>query len=437
MPAIPSVCQPLDDHIAQLEADKVPLYIALDEAEPRGVAWNRIRRQIAAIDGVIAHLRAELSDCIQANQNPPPEVKMCIDKPATGGVLPPRKELTTYSIESDGSITVSVRQGLGAVTAKMWDTGQTVRVKMMGGTSFIRSKVRHYADVWTQHANIHFAFVDPDRGAEIKIAFDPGRSNSNIGRDALSVPFNFATMNFGWFTDNTAEQEFRRVVLHEFGHALGFIHEHQSPVGGIQWNRERVYAFYWEQEGWDRGMVDANVFEKYSFSTTNYSQYDPTSIMHYPIDASLTLDGVGQPRNSDLSETDREWARRFYPYAPTPNNANGLLRTGDDCDEIDFVVEYGVVVGNYVEFRLNAASGLTWWKAIEVPVGGGYQMLEIQDGGSAAQTIPLSLLDTSRPIRFNKAKLFGAHTRLSYTWDVIWALPAGARISFLWKRDRC
>ena len=33
----------------------------------------------------------------------------------------------------------------------------------------------------------------------------------------------------------------RPTVLHEFGHALGLIHEHQSPFkGGFEWDREEV-----------------------------------------------------------------------------------------------------------------------------------------------------------------------------------------------------
>ena len=33
----------------------------------------------------------------------------------------------------------------------------------------------------------------------------------------------------------------RATVLHEFGHAIGLIHEHQSPFkGGFEWNREEV-----------------------------------------------------------------------------------------------------------------------------------------------------------------------------------------------------
>lgn len=33
----------------------------------------------------------------------------------------------------------------------------------------------------------------------------------------------------------------RSTVLHEFGHSLGLIHEHQSPFkGGFEWNRDEV-----------------------------------------------------------------------------------------------------------------------------------------------------------------------------------------------------
>ena len=123
---------------------------------------------------------------------------------------------------------------------------------------------------------------------------------------------------------------------------------------------------------------------------------------------------------------------------PTPAAATGLLRTGDDCDEIDFTVDYGVVGAADVAFSLTPASGLDWWKAIEIPIGAsGYQMFEMQDGHSAGGTLGKADIDTSRPIRFWKAKTFGLHTLLWYTWDVLAALPGGSRLSLTWKRDRC
>jgi hypothetical protein len=364
---------------------------------------------------------------------------VCLDKAASGSSLPPREiPPRPPRIMSDGSIIGSTSQPLAGATELMWNAGQTLRVKMMGGTPFVRSKVRQYAEEWTKYANVRFEFVDPSQYAEIRVAFDPDGSWSLLGRTALWIPFDFATMNFGWFTDDTPEQELSRVILHEFGHALGLIHEHQSPVSGIQWDKEKVYAFYEEADGWDRAKVDEQVFEKYKVASTNYSQYDRTSIMHYWIPGSLTLDGIGAPGNNALSVTDKDFIARWYPYPPTPENANGLIRTGDDCDEVDFLVEYGVVGDGEMTFRLAAASGLTWWKAIEVPIGASdYAMVEVQDGRSAEQTIQRADLDVSRPLRFWKAKVFGVHTRLEFTWDVLFALPGGTRLSLTWKRDRC
>jgi len=367
----------------------------------------------------------------------PPVVKLCHDRPGTGPALPERGGLPTPPrILPDGSIVGVTRQPLAGETAKMWDVGARLRVKMMGGTPLIRGKVRQYAEEWTQHANIHFDFVDGS--AEIKVAFDPGGSWSKLGRDALSVPFDFATMNFGWLADDTDESEFSRVILHEFGHALGLIHEHQSPAAGIAWDREKVYEHFAATDGWDRGMVDEQVFTRYAVSQTNFSAFDPNSIMEYSIPAALTLDGHAVNGGSVLSPTDIAYIRRWYPFPPTPANAQGLLRTGDDCDEIEFLVEYGVVSGDNVGFALKPAGGLTWWKAVEVPVGaGGYRMLQMQDGRSDGATFARAEIDVSRPMRFWKAKAFGVHTRLGYTWDVLTALPPGARLTLSWKRDRC
>ncbi|WP_218780913.1 hypothetical protein [Paenibacillus amylolyticus] len=42
-------------------------------------------------------------------------------------------------------------------------------------------------------------------------------------------------MNFGWFDQDTEESEFERTVMHEFGHALGCIHEHQTCPSTLGW----------------------------------------------------------------------------------------------------------------------------------------------------------------------------------------------------------
>src|SRR5664280_365556 len=277
----------------------------------------------------------------------------CLDKIPTATNLPPRQIGDVQpppQIASDGTVsTIGIsRQPLAVYTELMWDTGQTLRVKMMGGSAFVRSKVRQFAEAWMTYANITFDFVDPAEAAVIKVSFVPGGSWSKLGRDALGVPFDFATMNFGWFDDSTGDTEFSRTATHEFGHALGLIHEHQAPTSGIQWDREKTYAYFKAADNWDRAEVDAQVFQKYSVMSTNYSAFDPNSIMEYWVPASLTLDGKGVSGGTQLSAIDKEYIGMWYPFPVSPTNASGLLRTGDDCDEIDFTVEYNVVGANDV-----------------------------------------------------------------------------------------
>lgn len=359
-----------------------------------------------------------------------------IEKPVAG-TLPPKPSYSRTKISSDGSLTGVSLGPLAGVPDRMWNPGQILSVRMTGGSAFVRSKVRQFAEEWTKYANIRFAFVDDSQPAEIKIDFgSDGFSWSVVGRDALLVPFNFSTMHFGWFDDGTSDTEFSRVVLHEFGHALGLIHEHQSPVAGIQWDKEKVYAFFNARTPpWDRGVVDSQVFARYSVSSTNFSQFDPTSIMEYAFPASLTLNGVGVPGNTTLSATDKQYIKLWYPY---PGADVGQLRTNDDCDQINFRVEYGIEAKDKVHFLLRPGSTVTWWKSIQVPIGANqYAELQIQDGGSSDRVIDKVSLDSSRPIRFNKAKEFGIHRLLGYTWDVISALPGGSRVTLDWVNDHC
>ena len=78
------------------------------------------------------------------------------------------------------------------------------------------------------------------------------------------------------------------MVLHEFGHALGAFHEHQSPDVEIPWDREAVYDYY-AQQGWSRLQVDRNLFEAYSPAGVRNSRFDAHSIMLYAVDNALTI----------------------------------------------------------------------------------------------------------------------------------------------------
>ena len=122
-------------------------------------------------------------------------------------------------------------------------------------------------------------------------------------------------MNFGWLTANSTDDELRRVVLHEFGHALGLIHEHQNPNRAIKWNRAAVIAdLSGPPNNWDEATIDNNMFKKYDSASLTSTPTDATSIMMYPIPAAWTLDGFSAGLNSGLSGIDKEFIRLAYPW---------------------------------------------------------------------------------------------------------------------------
>jgi hypothetical protein len=114
---------------------------------------------------------------------------------------------------------------------------QTLTYTFLGpkaGNTIQQNKVKKVVQEWEKYANVNLTFV-PTGNATIRIIFDPNLGSwSYVGNEIDLINANDPTMNLGWIGGHstTITSEERGVILHEFGHTLGLMHEHQSPVHG-------------------------------------------------------------------------------------------------------------------------------------------------------------------------------------------------------------
>lgn len=162
--------------------------------------------------------------------------------------------------------------------------------------------------------NIGFDFLEEDtdipfdilKKGIVRISFDKnGGSWSMVGMSHFFSQDEF-TMNFGWLDSGT--------IMHEFGHMLGLIHEHQVGFGkSIEWNEPLVYSWAEVTYGWDRETTYDNIIKKYDKSQINGTDFDSRSIMLYFFPPQLTLDKKGSHQNLRLSIVDVGFIMSLFP----------------------------------------------------------------------------------------------------------------------------
>jgi len=303
-----------------------------------------------------------LIDKVASEQN---SVRVCLDR-------------TVVLENSEGT------SGKALLKGKLWENGKILKVKFIGGSDSLKERVMEKARQYEEYANIKFEVVESG-DSDLRVAFEQtGASWSYLGTDAKFISDTAATMNFGWFTDNTPDDEISRVTLHEFGHALGAVHEHQSPVSEVQWDEDYVIDYYRDNFGWDEDQVFDNVLFKYDQNLITNSVYDPESIMQYAIDSRFTLDGYSTDWSFYLSDLDKEFIGKTYPFdeedqvSPKINLALGAETSQVSTDysgDSDRAVD-GNTSGTYrndsVTHTVNEYR--PWW---QVRLGGEYEIGDI------------------------------------------------------------
>ena len=220
-------------------------------------------------------------------------IRFCVDRPL------PEKRLS--------------KRRLGRHRFYTWEPNTKLRARFLDGDMALQEKVKTNATIWNKYSSVQIVFENA-LDAEIRISFTADKGSwSALGTQCMNEDYRGkATMNFGWLTLGTPDIEVSQVVRHEFGHALGCVHEHQNPEAGIKWNHPAVYEYCRALNPlWNKEWVDTNIFAIYDTDQTQFTEFDPTSIMIYPIPKGLTTDGFEVGWNSELSKIDKAFIKEM------------------------------------------------------------------------------------------------------------------------------
>jgi hypothetical protein len=206
------------------------------------------------------------------------------------------------------------KEHIALMTSRYWGaSGVNLTVSFLDNpVSALRTRIIGHMNAWARDSNV--VFSETQGQSHVRIARNAGDGYwSYIGTDINLIALDQPTMNLDSFTMDTPDSEFFRVVRHETGHTLGFVHEHMRRALVEKIDVKKAIAYYKETQGWSEAEVRAQVLTPIEETQLRATVPDPDSIMCYQVPAEITIDNETIVGGTDIDALDYSLCSTLYP----------------------------------------------------------------------------------------------------------------------------